>query len=283
MLWLRGDAACAGGDRVSRLNIFAKGNLDVRDTLHALKIGGEVRWNGVNEVLRRRSPAATARVRHETMTRSDALLQAKGAVPAALAGRDLQLGAHAAASQFSTAVFETDADAIVLSIQPDVFIGELLRHRRDGFLFYPNDWPSWRDPDKAWMRESFLPDGPLDVTTSMTNFGRIIARIRERSNSPILIYNVSSTTPGDTVHAHAGFEDSLSTRIRRFNLGLIELSQQTGVSIVDVDRIVAWAGGERMKYDTLHLTAEGCRAVAEETVRVLDDLGCLATTEEVGA
>ena len=35
---------------MDRLTIFAKGNLDVRDTLHALRVGGELRWNGVNEI-----------------------------------------------------------------------------------------------------------------------------------------------------------------------------------------------------------------------------------------
>ena len=67
--------------------------------------------------------------------------------------------------------------------------------------------------------------------------------------------------------------------MRRFNLGLAELSQQTGISVIDVDRIVARAGADRLKLDTVHLTAEGCRLVAEEVVRVLDDLGYLPAAE----
>jgi hypothetical protein len=73
-----------------------------------------------------------------------------------------------------------------------------------------------------------------------------------------------------------------STRIRRFNLGLVELSQQTGISVIDVDTIVARGGADLMKYDAVHLTGEGCRAVAEEVVRVIEDLGCL-TAAEAGA
>lgn len=262
------------GAIVSRLTIFIKGNLDVRDTLHALRLGGRVGWNGVNEILRSRAPALVARVRHETFSRSDALLAAEGGVPPVFAGRELALGAFPLASQFATGLFAADADAFVLSIQPDVQVG-LLRHRRDGFLFYPDDWRAWSMADQAWLRANFEPAPALDVETSMANFAAIIARLRARSAAPILIYNLSAITPGEQVHVHQGLEDLLSTRIRRFNLGLIGLSQQTGVSIIDVDSIVAAGGATLMKLDTVHLTAAGARAVAEEVVRVLEDLAVL--------
>jgi hypothetical protein len=263
---------------VGRLTIFAKGNLDVRDTLHALRLGGNLVWNGLNEVLRDRTPPTIARVRHETWTRSDALLQALDGPPAVLAERGLALGAHTLASQFSAAVFETGADAIVLSIQPDVMIA-LARHRQGGFLFFPDDWPSWPADDQAWLRENFVNTGFLDVEASMANFARIIARIRERSSAPILIYNLSSVVPGEQVHAHDGGDELFSTRIRRFNLGLIALSRQTGASIIDVDTIVARAGADRLKLDATHLTTDGCRAVAQEVARVLEDLGLPPSSE----
>jgi hypothetical protein len=263
---------------VSRLTIFAKGNLDVRDTLHSLRLGQRLVWNGINELLRARSPATLARVRHETWTRSDALLAADGTIPAALAERALDLGAYPLASQFGQAVFETDADVVVLSIQPDLNM-PLLRHRKDGFLFYANDWPAWPAEDQAWLRAEFAPAGLLEPSASMANLARIVERIRARSDAPILIYNVSAVVPGEQIHAHDGVGDLLSTRIRRLNLGLIELSQATGVSIIDVDAVVARAGSDRMKYDATHLTGEGCRAVAEEVVRVLDDLGRLPSAE----
>jgi hypothetical protein len=266
------------GGRVRRLTIFAKGNLDVRDTLHALRVGGEVKWNGLNTALRDRQPGVVSRVRHEVLTRSDALLEAGGKVPDSLAARALSLGDFPAEAQFSRALFETDADAVILSIQPDITVG-LLRHRREGYAFHPTDWRAWPPEDQAWLWDSFRGGELLDVAASMANFERIVARLRERSDRPILIYNVSAVSAGETIHTHLGAEELLSTRIRRFNLGLIELSQRTGVSIIDVDRIVAAGGAARMKYDTLHLSPEGCRAVAAEVARVLDDLGCLAPAE----
>jgi len=259
---------------VSRLTIFAKGNLDVADTLHSLRLGGERAWNGINEVLRSRAPGVVARIRHDTWSRSDALLEADGTVPPELAARDLPLGVYPLASQFGRALFETDADAYVLSIQPDLNT-LMARHRRDGYLLYPKDWRAWPAADQAWLREGFVGEGLLDLDVSMANLARIVEQIRARSAAPILFYNVSAVVPGDQVHAYDGLDETFSTRIRRFNLGLVELSQQTGISIIDVDAMVARGGADRMKIDALHLTAEGCRAVAEEVVRVLEDLGAL--------
>jgi len=260
---------------VGRLTIFAKGNLDVRDTLHSLRLGGTLAWNGINEVVRKRLPGWTARVRHETWTRSDALLEARGVTPPDLASRAPPMGAYPAASQFSAALFEADADAYVLSVQPDLNT-RLFRRRSEGYLLYPEGFSRWRPEDQAWFSDWFVEEPSPDVARSMANLERIIARIRARSSAPILIYNVSAAVPGESVHAYEGLEETLSTRIRRFDLALIELSARTGVSIIDVDRIVARGGADRLKLDTLHLTAEACQLVAQEVVRVLEELGCFA-------
>jgi len=258
-----------------RITLFAKGNLDVRNSLHSFRVGGSVRWNGINELMRDRYPGALVQVRHETWTRSDALLLADGNVPPALAARSLPLGAFSATAQFSNALFGSRVDAIVLSLQPDV-ASTLVRHRRDGYLFYPDNWSSWPARHRLWLEEEFAAEDVLDVAASMHNFERIVARLRANSDAPILVYNLSSVVPGDSVHCHQGVAEALSTRIRRFNLALAELSQRTGISVIDVDAVVARAGADRLKLDAMHLTVEGCRGVAEEVLRVLDDLGCLS-------
>jgi hypothetical protein len=262
----------------SRLTIFAKGNIDVRDSLHSLRIDGKVLWNGINEIIRQRFPERLARLRHELWTRSDALLEANGIVPLDLSKRRLPLHPYSATAQFSRALFETDADVVVLSIQPDLTT-PMVRHRRDGYLFFPSNWEQWPSAERVWLRDEFEKLDVLDVAESMRNLARIIAQIREHSTVPILIYNVSSVVPGESIHCHEGLEDILSTRIRRFNLGLIELSQRTGISVIDVDSIIARTGAERLKLDTVHLTGEGCRLVAEEVVRVLDDFDCFSLVE----
>lgn len=260
---------------MSRLKIFAKGNLDVRDSLHSLWCEHELQWNGINEILRERHPGVQAHVRHETLVRSDALLETTGAIPEGLLSRNFSLGAHSIAMQFSDALFRTDADAIVLSLQADVQI-PVVRHRRHNYVLYPNHWSSWRSEDQAWLRTEFVTGNVLNHDTSMANFTGIVERIRANTQAPILIYNMSSVVPGDNVHAYDGMEDTLTTRIRRFNLGLTDLSKATGISIVDVDTIVARQGADLLKFDTTHLSREGCRAVAGEVVRILDDVGCLS-------
>ncbi|MBI1262911.1 MAG: SGNH/GDSL hydrolase family protein [Rhizobiales bacterium] len=257
-----------------RLNIFLKGNLDLRDSLHSLKLNGELKWNGINELVRARYPDTTVRLRHETWTRSDALLQSGGSVPKDLMQHDLPLGAYPAVSQFSQALFETKSDAIILSAMPDI-ANPLWRHKTEGYLIFTNAHEIQAPEQKQWLRTCFDRVSLLDVDQSMDNFSRIIDRCQVQADAPILIYNVSSVVPSDSIHCFLGLEDSLSTRIKRFNLGLIELSQKKGISIVDVDTILARHGTDHLKIDTLHLNGDGCRLIAEEVVRILDDLGCL--------
>jgi hypothetical protein len=259
---------------VRRINLFLKGNLDLRDSLHSCREHGQIVWNGINEAIRARYTDVSVRVRHETWTRSDALLSAAGGVPAELSAYPFQYGAYPLALQLGTALFDGKSDAIVLSIQPDLAT-HLLHHRASGVLLYPGDLAALTDTQRCDLQESFEPVAPLDPTASMSNFARIIEICRAKSDAPILVYNVSSVVPGDMLHDYAGMENVLSTRIREFNLALIRLSQRTGISIVDVDTLVARHGADRVKLDALHLNATGCRLVAEEVVRILAELLCL--------
>jgi hypothetical protein len=263
---------------VRRLNLFAKGNVDVHDSLHSCRIGGEVRWNGINDLIRGGADTVV-RLRHETWTRSDAILQADGTVPGEIAERQLALGSYPAPSQFSAALFENTADAIILSILGETATA-LVKHKRSGFLFYPSDSEKWSQPDRSWLKSDFDRQELLDVSTSMNHLRRIIDRIRERSDVPILIYNVCSIIPGETVHSLQGLGEIYSTRCRRFNLGLAELSEEVGCSIVDVDSIIGRAGVDNYKIDAMHLTPDGYRLVAEEVVRVLHDLGVITMSWE---
>jgi hypothetical protein len=257
-----------------RLTFFVKGNVDVHDSLYCCRTGGRLAWNGINEVFRANHPGCMAQVKHETWTRSDALLRSGGAVPEAVSSRPLPLGAYPAASQFSRAVFETKADAIVLSIQPDIVLS-LVMHRREGFLFHASDTQHWSADDRLWLKTDFEPARNLDATESMSNFTSLIEEIREQSEAPVLIYNLSPIIPGETIHCYHGIREAYSTRIRKFNLGLIELSEKTGVSIIDIDSLLARKGAEALKLDAIHLTPLGYRLVAEEVVRVLEDVGVL--------
>jgi hypothetical protein len=257
-----------------RLTFFVKGNVDVHDSLHSCRIAGELVWNGINEVFRVRRPDSIVRMKHETWTRSDALLHSDGTVPPTLSSRQLPLGVYAAPSQFSLALFEAKVDAYILSIQPDIST-LLVRHRDEGFLLYPYGSEKWNAHDRQWLKAEFQFVGHAELDESMANLGLIVKRIRARSAAPILVYNVSPIIPGESIHCHQGMGEAYSTRIRRFNLGLIKLSEETGISIVDVDSLLARKGSDSLKLDAVHLTPPGYRLVAEEVVRVLEDTGAL--------
>ncbi len=256
-----------------RLNLFAKGNVDVRDSLHCCSVAGKIRWNGINEIVRARFPGSVVRVRHEVWTRSDALLETKGTIPPGLRERNLPLAPFTLDAQFSRRALDGDDDAVVLSIQPDV-ANPLFRRRHDGCLLLPYGVNEWREEDRHWLQEEFEVVNHLTVATSMANLAQIIRDIRSRREAHILLYNMCSVIPGEQVHCHQGLEEILSTRIKRFNLAALELSQQLGISIVDVDGIAARAGTDRVTLDAGHLTAEGHQLVAQEVVRILEDLGC---------
>jgi hypothetical protein len=119
-------------------------------------------------------------------------------VPEAFTGHDLPLGPYSLASQFSNAIFTAPCDAVILSIQPDVTMS-LMRHRRDSFLFYPIGAEAWPAGDRAWLQSNFEASGLLGVGAAMNNLAAIVAKIRERSEVPILIDNLSPIIPGDQI------------------------------------------------------------------------------------
>jgi lysophospholipase L1-like esterase len=82
------------------------------------------------------------------------------------------------------------------------------------------------------------------------------------------------------VHCLQGLGEIYATKCRRFNLGLAELSEGLGISIVDVDSILARSGADRLKIDAMHLTPEGYQLVAEEVVRILVDLDVMPAMQE---
>jgi hypothetical protein len=253
------------------VRIFAKGNVDVRDSLLFSRVGDRVEWNGINEVLRVRHPDAIAKVRHETCARLD-LIPLPGellAAPLAEQVKTLPCHAHPADSQHHTALFDGSSDVVVLSLQADV-LNSLVRHRRDGWLLLPDGYSGWDARSKDWLRSECENAGLAALETTLRSLRRLVPVIEQRLGAHVLVYNLSPLIPGEWIHCWAGAEDSLGLRVRRFNLALAELSAELGFSIVDVERIVA-STGVRIKIDLPHLNAEGWRLVAEEVVRILED------------
>lgn len=261
------------------VRLFAKGNVDVRDSLLWSKLNGVVQWNGLNEVLRARSPAVIVKVRHETCTRLD-LIPLPGEepaheVPVEIAAR-LPSGSHPIERQQRTTMFDEPADVVVLSLQ-SAATNALVRHRRDGWLLLPDEYESWSAEARAWLSSECEYAGLAELPRVMERLEQLILTIEERLGAQVLVYNLSPVTPGERIHCWIGADDALSLRVQRFNLALAELSARMGFSIVDVDRLVASAGADALKIDLFHLKAAGWRLLAEEVARILEERGCLDT------
>ena len=267
--------------RVARvIRIFARGNTDVRDSLLWSRIGGVLEWNGINAVLRARHPGVIAKVRHETCARID-LIPLPGETlpsPPEELARRLPSGAHPIARQHRSALFDAPADAVIFSLQSAV-LSSLVRHRRDGWLLLPDAFDTWDTASRSWLESECENAGPAPIEPTLRRLERLIGAVQERLGAPVLVYNLSPVIPGERTHCWVGAEDALGLRVRRFNLGLLELSTRHDFSIVDVERIAACAGAERLKIDMVHLTPEGLRLVAEEVVRILEDRGCFDVPE----
>jgi len=267
---------------VAALRIFARGNVDVRDSLLWSRVGGVVQWNGINEILRIRHPGVIAKIKHETCARLD-LIPLPGetlpAPPREWADRLLS-GPHPVARQHASALFDAPVDVVVFSLQ-SVILNSLVRHRRDGWLLMPENIDTWH-PDLCRRLQTECENAGLaPLNATLGRLERLIGAVQEQLGANVLVYNVSPYIPGELTHSWVGAEESLALRVRRFNLALIDLSARLGFSIVDVERIAAAAGAQRLKIDLVHFTAEGWRLIAEEVVRILEQLGCFDDLEPV--
>jgi hypothetical protein len=227
------------------IRIFARGNTDVRDSLLWSRIGGVLEWNGINEVLRARHPGNIAKVRHETCARID-LIPLPGETPPCPPeelARRLPSGVHPIAHQHRSGLFDASADAVVLSLQSAV-LSSLVRHRRDG----------WDVASRAWVQSECESVGLAPIEPTLQRLEQLIDAVRERLGVPVLVFNPSPVIPGERTHCWLGADDALGLRVRRFNVGLVELSTRQDFSIVEVDRLMACAGAERLKVDMVHLS-----------------------------
>jgi len=111
----------------------------------------------------------------------------------------------------------------------------------------------------------------------MNNLAAIVAKIRERSEVPILIYNLSPIIPGDRIHCYAGLGETFCIPHPQVQPGARGAfrKQRNFDHRCRHDRGAAWR--RRVKLDAVHLKPQGYSLVAREVVRVLDDLGVLET------
>jgi hypothetical protein len=97
--------------------------------------------------------------------------------------------------------------------------------------------------------------------------------VKDKLGAHVLIYNVSTVEPDDHLHNYHGRHDTWGLRAHKFNLALMELSVLDGISIIDVERLVAERGAGRHVLRAGRYSLEVSEAVRHELLRVLEDIG----------
>ena len=117
---------------------------------------------------------------------------------------------------------------------------------------------------------SELDDG--NATRFAAAADNLISAIRAKA-SPHLIWFTASTVDPECGDAYRTRPERFALRALRFDAELVRISRARGVALIDADRIVAELGGEDHVIAPLRYSPAASEALAEETVRVLDDIG----------
>ena len=104
----------------------------------------------------------------------------------------------------------------------------------------------------------------VDRDTFLTAATRAIDAAQAAGCRVLLVNGSTVVTPRDR---------DRSVAIAALNLAAVELSMQTGISVIDVDRAVAELGGDAHVNGVLSYSPEASAAIREELVRVLADYG----------
>jgi hypothetical protein len=260
-----------GGKKMLRM--FLAGD----KALRAFLLGSPRERCLVADALREKYQGAfTIEVTHEQCARTDILLQQfnKVSIPHELTAMDWCADADFIAEQLNTRLFEEPSDIVVLSVQPDI-AHSVWEHRQSGYLLSPpppweRDWPPAR---KTWFAENFVPRGLLSVAQFRENAARLIGAVKEQLGAHVLMFNHSTVDPDDYVHNYHGREPTWALRTHQFNLALMELSIQEGISIIDVERLVAELGASRNVLQAGCYSSEVHASILGEFLRVLEDVG----------
>jgi hypothetical protein len=120
---------------------------------------------------------------------------------------------------------------------------------------------------------SVQPEVALSAAPFKENLARLIRAVKERLDAHVLISNASTVDPDDQVHNYHGREDTWALRAHKFNLALMDLSILEGISLIDVERLVAEHGAYRHVLQAGRYSREVHEAIRREFLRVLEDIG----------
>lgn len=102
----------------------------------------------------------------------------------------------------------------------------------------------------------------------------IVDLIKQKLGAHVLVANASTIDPDDATHNYHGLEaDPLPLQVHRLAHMLVGVSHEEGISIVDVDRLIAEMGAVDNVESAISYGPAACAVIAGEVVRILEDYG----------
>jgi hypothetical protein len=89
----------------------------------------------------------------------------------------------------------------------------------------------------------------------------------------VIVVNGATYDPHDTVSCYADVVETRALSTHRLDLELIQLSMLDGISVLDVDRMVAEIGGGTNVEASLRYSPSLCEAIRDELADVLEEYG----------
>jgi hypothetical protein len=117
---------------------------------------------------------------------------------------------------------------------------------------------------------SELTDPSPEPREGLIDLARFVQEDRE---GRVAVLNASSLVPGGTDARTGDDGNPLDLRIRQLNLAVMEASHATGLSVVDVDQLVAETRASGKVTGPFDYSPEVCDALRSRLVSVLDELG----------
>jgi hypothetical protein len=152
-------------------------------------------------------------------------------------------------------------------------LAELTTRAHDG----PTDAP----PDIAVLSSANDIDGwaasptasGADAAEAWREAMRSICAHYKARGTRVFVCNASTVVPDDHRSQHHDVPESTSVFANRLDAALIELSIDEGISILDVDGLVARLGAEEHVCGLASYTDAALEVIGDELVRIIDDYG----------
>ncbi|WP_335168263.1 hypothetical protein [Nostoc sp.] len=271
-------------DGKPNIRILVKGDRDVMDSLLPTTKGGRKLEKGLQDLINEKYNCAfQIEIIYESGGRSDLWLQQLGEIPFP---NELhtseQLDSFPPKKQLETLLtgqspsflLAADIDIIVFSTQAEI-TKNLWKHHETGYLIdIPEDWEQrWSETEKLEFQQYFSPTAFLSAEQSQANFSQIVQLLKETTGAYIICYNCCDFDPSDRTTNYHKIGETLRLRIQKLNLALLKLSMQEGISIIDVELLLAELGAAQHVTKALDYSLEAYQVICQEFLRVITDVG----------